>query len=137
MSLYICNGAKLMCTFGVAPATLSVLPSSCVMIENQPMATIMDFKPMVNVANFGQCQSLANPTVAAATAKNSGVLQPMPCIPVPVSPWVPPNPNVLVANMPSFLDSGQCMCTWGGSISIAFPGQTTVLTGASGAGRVI
>jgi len=134
MGIYVCNTANLQCSFGVAPATLMVLPSSCVMIANQPAATIMDFAPMTNVTTFGMCQSMANPTVALATAKNYGVLQPMPCIPVTVAPWVPPNPTVLIGNMPSLLDNGKCMCAWGGNISIVFPGQATVQTGASGAG---
>jgi len=134
MGIYVCNTANLQCSFGMAPATLTVLPTSCVMTANQPAATIMDFAPMVNVGTFGMCQSMANPTVAAATAANKGVLTPMPCIPVTVAPWVPPNATVLIGNMPSLLDNGKCMCAWGGNISIVFPGQATVQTGASGAG---
>ena len=60
--------AMLQCSFGMAPSTLSVLPIRRVMVEGRPVAAIADIAPMVNVAPFGMCSSLANPTVAAATA---------------------------------------------------------------------
>ena len=62
------TGAMLQCTFGVAPATLSVLPTAKVTIEGKPAAAIMDNIAMVNIPPFGMCTSLSNPQVAAATA---------------------------------------------------------------------
>jgi hypothetical protein len=83
----------------------------------------MDFAPMVNIATFGTCKSLANPTVAAATAAAYGVLQQMPCIPATVAPWIPGKVNVLVQNLPALTDDCKCMCMWAGIIEISFPGQ--------------
>ena len=57
----------------MAPPTLTILPVCTASGEEQPMATIMDMKPMVNIAPFGMCQSQANPQVAAATAAAMGV----------------------------------------------------------------
>jgi hypothetical protein len=111
------------CTFGVAPSALMVLPVNQTMTGYQPAANIMDNKPMVNVMPFGMCSSLANPTVASATAAALGVLTPMPCIPVTPAPWVPGSPTVLLGNMPALNDTSKLMCTWGGVISITFPGQ--------------
>jgi hypothetical protein len=116
-------GAMLKCSFGVAPSTLVVLPTSRTM-TGTPTANIMDFKPMVNIPPFGVCQSLANPTVAAATAAALGVLTPMPCVPV-TTPWVPGSPTVLVGSMPALNNSSKCMCAWGGVIEILNPGQVT------------
>jgi len=92
-----------------------------------PFANIMDNKPMVNIAPFGMCMSMANPQVAAATAAALGVLTPQPCIPNTAAPWAPGSPTVLVGNMPALNESSKLMCNWGGVISITFPGQTQTM----------
>lgn len=122
----ICTGAMMMCTFGMAPSALMVLPKNRVTTSNMPAANIMDYIPMVNILPFGMCTSLANPTVAAATAAALGVLTPMPCIPVTAAPWIPGSPTVLIANMPALNLTSKLMCNWGGVISITMPGQFTV-----------
>jgi hypothetical protein len=86
----------------------------------------MDFAPMVNILPFGMCSSLANPTVAAATAAALGVLTPMPCMPVTLAPWAPGSPTVLLGTFPALNSSSKCMCAWAGVISIVNPGQFTV-----------
>ena len=115
----------LQCSFGMAPSTLTVLPTGRVM-EKMPMATIMDQAPMVNIMPFGMCSSMANPTVAAATAAALGVLTPMPCIPVTTGPWAPGSPTVLVGGKPALNQSCKCMCAYGGVIQITNPGTTDV-----------
>ena len=115
--------ATLQCTFGAAPSVLSVLPTNRTMVGGPPGANIMDYIPMVNIMPFGVCSSLANPTVASATSAAMGVLTPMPCIPVTTAPWTPGSPTVLIGNMPALSNMSKCMCTWGGVISITFPGQ--------------
>jgi hypothetical protein len=118
-------GAMLSCSFGVAPGTLVVLPLSQVM-TTMPAANIMDNKPMMNVLPFGMCQSPSNPMVIAATAAALGVLTPMPCIPMTMSPWMPGSPTVLIGNMPALNDGSKLMCMWGGVIGIDAPCQFTV-----------
>jgi hypothetical protein len=120
------SGAVTMCTFGLAPSTLNVLPLNQTMAGGPPAATIMDNIPFVNIMPFGMCISLANPAVAAATAAALGVLTPMPCTPVIPAPWVPGSPTVLIGNMPALNNTSTCMCAWAGVISIVFPGQVTV-----------
>jgi len=82
---------------------------------------------MLNVAPFGACMMIANPAVAAATAAALGVLTPAPCIPVPAGTWVPGNPKVLNAGLPTLTSESKLMCAYGGVISIVFPGQVTVV----------
>ena len=120
--------ATLMCTMGMAPSTLNVIPESRVMIGGKPAATFDAMKPMVNIAPFGMCMSIANPTVASATAAALGVLTPMPCIPNPASPWAPPSVTVMLGGKPAINGNAKCMCAWAGVISITLPGnmQTTV-----------
>lgn len=125
MGQFVCGGATLKCSFGVAPGTLMVLPANRVMTA-MPFANIMDNKPLANIMPFGMCQSMANPTVASATAAALGVLTPMPCIPATTAPWFPGSPTVLVGNMPALNNSSKCMCNWGGIIEIVSPGQMTV-----------
>ena len=112
------------CSFGVAPASLIVLPVNKTM-AGTPAANIMDHKPMVNIPTFGMCSSLANPTVAAATTAALGVLTPMPCIPNTVAPWVPGSPTVMIGNMPALNDTSKCNCLWAGIIEFSTPGQVT------------
>lgn len=123
MSCHVCSGAMLMCTFGVAPSPLTVLPVNRTLTQSMPAATIMDHVPIVNIAPFGVCTSLANPTVAAATSAALGVLTPMPCIPNTPAPWAPGSPTVLEGNMPVLNNTSKLMCLWAGVISVTYPGQ--------------
>jgi len=127
MAQLVVSGAMMMCTFGVAPSALSVLPANKTMAGGPPAANIMDHKPMVNIPSFGMCNSIANPTVASATAAAMGVFTPMPCVPNTVAPWVPGSPTVTIGNMPALNNTSKCMCLWGGVISITIPGQFTTM----------
>ncbi len=122
MGLLVTSGATMMCSFGMAPATLNVLPVNKTMV-GMPAANIMDHVPMVNIVPFGMCFSIANPTVAGATAAAMGVLTPMPCVPATSTPWVPGSPTVLIGNMPALNNTSMCNCMWGGIIQVVVPGQ--------------
>jgi hypothetical protein len=115
--------ALMTCSFGAAPASLSVLPDAKVTIEGKPAATIMDNKPMVNIPSFGMCTSLANPQVAAATAAALGVLTPMPCTPVTAAPWSPGAAKTMIAKKPALVAGSTCQCNWGGVITLSFVGS--------------
>ena len=119
--------AMLQCSFGVAPSTLMVLPLARVLVEGKPAAAITDMIPGANIPPFGLCTSLANPTVAAATAAALGVLTPMPCIPATSAPWVPGSPTVQIGSMPALSNTSKCMCNWGGVIQVVVPGQMTTM----------
>ena len=122
MGMQVGLGATMMCTFGMAPSTLIVLPQNRVLVDNVPAANIMDHIPIVNIPPFGMCTTPSNPTVAAATAAALGVLTPMPCVPVIPAPWVPGSPTVMIGNMPALSNESKCICAWGGVISIMTPG---------------
>lgn len=128
MGLQVCLGATLMCSFGVAPSTLMVLPVHQVM-ATVPAANIGDSAPMVNVLPFGACSSPANPTVAAATAAALGVLTPMPCVPAPAGPWAPGSTKVILKGMPALDASSKLLCSFGGVIQIVNPGGVKVVDG--------
>jgi hypothetical protein len=125
MSMHVCTGAMMMCSFGMAPSSLVVLPQNQT-FTTTPAANIMDNKPIANIPPFGMCTSLANPQVAAATAAALGVLTPMPCIPVTTAPWLIGTPTTLIGNMPALDQTGKLMCNWAGVIQITAPGQFNV-----------
>jgi len=128
MSLAVVGVTSLIqCSFGLAPSPLIVLPDRTVMAEGMLMGNILDFIPLANIEPFGECISLANPVVAAATALAAGVLQPQPCIPATVTPWVSEALNVLVMGAPAIDQTAILLCTWAGVIHVLEPGQVTVM----------
>ena len=120
-------GAMLTCSFGVAPATLVPKGTAKVMIEKRPAAVITDSLPGANIPPFGMCTSMANPTVASATAAALGVLTPMPCVPTTTGPWVPGAAKTVIGGAPALVSGSQCMCAWGGIIQITMPGSTKTM----------
>ena len=129
MGIQVVATAQLMCTFGVAPSALTVVPKGLpVQAGGMMAATIQDFAPMVNIMPFGMCMSPSNPQVAAATAAALGVLTPQPCIPVTSSPWSPGSPTVQINGAPALTATCMCNCTWGGVITISSPGQMQTQT---------
>jgi Domain of unknown function (DUF4280) len=130
MSSVVVSGAQITCTFGTTPSALTVVPAGQpVQGGSQLVARISDQAPVVNIAPFGMCVTLSNPQVASATSAAQGVLTPQPCIPVTTAPWAPGSPTVSVGGTPALTSDSQCLCAWGGSISIVSPGQGTVSTG--------
>ena len=118
----VVNTALCTCAFGAAPMTLMVSSQQTVMMGSMPAATIMD-----NVCTtFGMCSSLANPTVASATAAALGVLTPMPCTPVIPGPWAPGCPTVMVCGKPLLNHTRKLMCAYGGVIQVTMTPAMTV-----------
>ena len=128
MGILAVTGAQCMCSFGTMPSNLQVTSQTTCLAEGKPIATIQDMQPNVNLPPFGMCTSLANPTVAAATAAALGVLTPQPCTMVPAGPWVSSNMQVIIGGGPCLTNEATLMCGYGaGTIKIMVPGQTKVL----------
>lgn len=125
----VTNGALLSCNQGLAPSAL-VVEQPQTTCSGMPVATIMEFVPETNILTFGMCKSPANPVVAAATAAAMGTPTPAACIPNIVAPWTPGSRSVLIGEKPALTKNSQCMCLWGGSIKIDFPGQATTQVGS-------
>lgn len=125
MPFHVCDGALLMCTMGIGPSTLGVLPINMVNTSNKPAANIMDHKPFINIKPFPLCNAKLNPTVIAATAAALGTPTPSACVPNTPAPWTPGSPTVTLKFFPALNKSSQLMCMWGGSISISFEGEVT------------
>lgn len=115
------NGAKLKCSEGLAPGSLTILPVQMVDGAGLPSATVNDFAPMQNVSSFGMCKTQSNPQVAAATSAAGGTLTPMPCVPVITGPWSPGAAGVTIAGQKALTVDSKCSCAWSGSIEITDP----------------
>lgn len=126
MGLPVVGGATIMCTMGLAPGTLTVTSQQKVLMSGAPAATINDTAPLVNVGACGMCTSMANPTVASATAAALGVLTPMPCVPAPAGTWLGGS-CPLVSGQPGLSSEATLVCSYGGTIRILSPGQGNVV----------
>jgi uncharacterized Zn-binding protein involved in type VI secretion len=125
----VVTGGMLQCSFGLAPSNIVALPTSKVMIEGRPAATITDIGPATNIPPFGMCSSLANPTVAAATAAALGTLTPMPCLPLVTAPWTPMAPQTMIGGKPALVSGAMCICAYGGVINITMAGAMKTTAG--------
>ena len=120
---YVVDGATIECNWGDSSSNLTVLPVHRVKLTDKYKANIGDCAPMVNVPPFGNCQSMANPTVAAATAANYGKLQPMPCTPA-CSAWIASKTDYKIDKMFPLLNTDKTTCPLGaGMIKITDSGQ--------------
>lgn len=128
MGMIVTAGACCQCSFGTIPCTLQVTSQMGCMADGKPIATIQDGQPGVNLAGFGMCTSLTNPTVAAATAAALGVLTPQPCTMLPAGSWTASNLKALTGGIPCLTSDATLMCGLGaGSIRVVIPGQNKVI----------
>jgi hypothetical protein len=122
MGLQCCTGANMSCSMGSSVGVFSAMPRPMT-TSGSPLGHVNDHVPLLNIAPFGLCQSLANPLVAAATAAAAGTLTPQPCIPATAAPWSPGVATVLVGSMPALNNSSTLSCMWAGTISFVDAGQ--------------
>jgi len=134
MAFFVIKGAKLGCPNGDAESLLEVTdPKGEGYISGKSAANVMDFRPMVNIMPFGQCKSMGNPTVAAATAANYGKLQPMPCTPLFAFEWENvTDPKIYVRGHPALMNDAKLTCMYLGPIEIKGEYAGEVGSGATG-----
>ena len=113
------------CSFGAAPAVLTVTSQQTVSICKMPAATIQDGAALSNVPTFGMCSNPANPTVASATALGMGGLTPPPRLPPPGArgPGWPPG---AVCKRPLLNSTSKLTCSYGGVIQVTVTPAMTV-----------
>jgi hypothetical protein len=64
----VVDGALLRCTQGDVPCPLKATNHRSVLVDDKPVATILDFVPGVNLKTFGTCKALGKPCTPAAPA---------------------------------------------------------------------
>lgn len=118
MSLAVTTGSFAECTCGTAPGELTADFETGALVNGMLVLTIDMIVAEVNIASFGECDSLLNPEVVTATAAAEGVLTPMPCIPVVDDPWTPGSLTSSESGLGYVNDTSVCTCAYGGVISI-------------------
>lgn len=108
------------CTFGAAPAPVTVLSQPTVNMCGMKAATVMDNKLLF----FGTCSSPAHPVVVLTGA-------PGPCLgPVQIAaPWIPGSANVRICGLPAAHKSCQLICNFGGVIQLSVTPAVNVNVG--------
>jgi hypothetical protein len=124
MPQQVCTGATMKCSFGLAPSSF-IATERPVETSSMTAGVITDNVPITNIPPFGMCTSMTNPTVSAATSAAQGVLTPMPCEPVLLTPWAPGVANHLICNIPALDNVSSLACEYGGVIQFTTPGQLT------------
>ncbi len=119
--MLVCEGALLRCPFGNVSTPLNLTRQNNIS-GTLPYANVNDHIPIHNIVPFGMCSSMMNPTVAAAMAATSGILTPMPCMPVTNSAWTNPSEKVEIDNAKAITVNSRLYCIWGGLIEVSFPG---------------
>lgn len=123
MEKLICEGDSAQCSQGSTPCQLKVVNNNYLMVGNKKVATVNDFSAMC-LSGFGMCSSMANPSVATATAAANGVLTPQPCQPVITAPWS--SSSVVSVNyLKAVTENSKTMCAYAGNITI-MPNQKIV-----------
>jgi hypothetical protein len=122
----VISGAQLSCSEGLSPGSLIASNQATSTAQDQLLAIVTDFAPLSNVTGFGMCNTASNPAVAAATAAASGAHTPAPCIPATTSPWTSGTSRVTLGAIPALTADSSCTCSYGGSITVDDPGQTSV-----------
>jgi stage V sporulation protein SpoVS len=113
----------LRCSYGFATATFS---ASGAKVSAGAAAGAVTDTTTANIQPFGECTSMSNPAVNAATEEAQGFLTPQPCQPVITGNWTPGSAQVKVGPAAALTSDSQCTCAWGGAISVSDPGQESV-----------
>ena len=129
MADFVAASALIQCSMGTTPGPLNIVPGHGVTVNMRVVATTLDSAPMVNIPSFGLCRSPANPTVATATAAALGVLTPMPCVPATSGPWMPGSSTVTISNRTLLTSTSQCMCSYGGTVTVQQAGTMGATSG--------
>lgn len=120
---YVVAGAVVSCSCGDMRTRLTMPRSHGVAIKGKPQLTVEDYKPYQNIMPFGQCCTIKNPEVDAATKNNDNYLKPMPCKPVIQMPWTYGKQDKLIDGKPALLSKSTTTCAYNGIITIENDGQ--------------
>ena len=117
---FVLDGARILCNKGDMESKLKVTdPGGEGYIAGELAANIEDRYPIFNISPFGQCHSMQNPVVQAATAANYGKLQPMPCVPVIVDTWEnETDPKIYIRGEEALLNDAKLQCIYNGKIDV-------------------
>ncbi|WP_313073710.1 DUF4280 domain-containing protein [Lacrimispora sp.] len=97
------DGVALSCSMGSCSCCLKVPASRSTDEEGKRQATVMDYKPGVNITSFGTCTRMTPP---------------QPCVPVVLIPWMLKDKKVKISGDIALSDQCVLSCLCGGVIGV-------------------
>lgn len=125
MTFTMAMGTLRKCIFGLVPTPFLPIPSNVFTVE--PVGSMLDIIPFLNVMTFGICITPTNPMVDAIMIASLGTVDFAPCIPIPIIPKTPAAYNVLRDGIPMAQIESFDLCLWGGLIMTIAPSQFEVM----------
>lgn len=105
------------CSYGVGVSSIEALPK-LVTINEQPVLTVVEYAPFVNLLPYPSCISPNHPLAKA------GIPPPFPCMPIVAAPWEQGTEQTKTCAMSLVTNSCSCDCTFAeGKISFIQAGQ--------------
>jgi len=127
MSGPVCTGATLTCSFGTTGAPFRADVGA--RVSARAAVGVVADSDTTSVGPFGDCTSVGNPQVNAATQAANGVLTPQPCRPVLTGDWSPGAVRVRLGRAAALTGTSQCACGYGGVITVGDSGSSGVTFG--------
>ena len=128
----VAKGAKLRCAKGTSSCSLEVTQIDYV-VDGNAIANVEDHKPMRNIEGFGQCGSMQNPAVVAATSAANGVLTMVKCVPPAFTEWKPGAEfiyqDVGGRQVRALTNDSKCKCAFGEEVEIVDPATELAVEG--------
>ncbi|WP_077611779.1 DUF4280 domain-containing protein [Clostridium sp. Marseille-P2415] len=102
----VVEGCPLTCSMGSSECSLKVPACHGACIGGKNQATVMDYKPGINITSFGICKRMTPP---------------QPCVPVVLIPWLIEDKNYKINGEPVLFNTSVLSCVCGGIIRISRP----------------
>lgn len=122
---YIVRGAKMRCSCGSHPRRINLPVSHGSYVEDKPMMNEADSRLLVNIEDFGICNSPANPNNAIIylIAEDKSTISGKKCCPVILSNWINTQEKTKVEGKAALTTQSQLICALGGIIGFTSDGQ--------------
>ncbi|MEY8356607.1 DUF4280 domain-containing protein [Lachnospiraceae bacterium 54-53] len=104
--IQVVEGCPLMCSMGSSESCLKVPLGHGACTGGKKQATVMDYKPGINIISFGICKRMTPP---------------QPCIPVILIPWLIEDKDCKLNGEPALFNTSVLSCVCGGVIRIRRP----------------
>lgn len=125
VSRYVVRGATMVCSCGSHGRKINLPVCHGSYINNKPMMNKNDWKPLVNIPEFGVCSSPTNPNTAKVTlvGEDGNPVAGAPCTPAILSCWQNAKEDTIIDGAAALTTDSKLICSLGGIITFKTDGQ--------------